>query len=274
MRALRTGRRIGTCAPPASWSLSALVGESLHKATLRIVGALIGGGLGLGAILLLMPRMTDLGDLFLLLAPVTLLAAWIACGTERIAYAGVQIGLAFYLVVLHGTGPTIDLDPARDRVIGVLLGNVVIFVIFTTIWPVSVASVVRANVAKALEQLATFVGFGDRRRRDFASRPVRGQHRVRAGDRAGARGSGQRSVRDKRGKARCRTAADRCNYCIPDRSPLHPRRDDPRSRHPLGWSRPPAVNAGRDLGASPRAGGMASAGGVMGAQRRRSGRGS
>ena len=151
---------IGTCVPTCFVVALGTVGESLHKATLRIVGALIGGGLGLGAILLLMPRMTDLGDLFLLLAPVTLLAAWIACGTERIAYAGMQIGLAFYLVVLHGTGPTIDMDPARDRVIGVLLGNIVIFVIFTTIWPVSVASVVRANVAKALEQLATFVGLG------------------------------------------------------------------------------------------------------------------
>ena len=151
---------IGTCVPTCFMVALGTVGESLHKATLRIVGALIGAGLGLGAILLLMPRMTNLGDLFLLLAPVTLLAAWIACGTERIAYAGMQIGLAFYLVVLHGTGPTVDMYTARDRVIGVLLGNVVIFVIFTTIWPVSVASVVRANVAKALGQLATFVGLG------------------------------------------------------------------------------------------------------------------
>jgi multidrug resistance protein MdtO len=71
-----------------------------------------------------------------------------------------QIGLAFFLVVLHGTGPTIDMDTARDRVIGILLGNIVIFVIFTTIWPVSVANVVRTNVAKALGQLAALVGLG------------------------------------------------------------------------------------------------------------------
>jgi multidrug resistance protein MdtO len=109
--------------------------------------------------LLLMPLMTSLGDLFLLLAPVTLLAAWIGW-SDRIAYAGMQIGLAFYLVVLHGTGPTIDMDTARDRVIGILLGNIVIFVVFTTIWPVSVTNVVRANVVKALEQLAALVGLG------------------------------------------------------------------------------------------------------------------
>ena len=151
---------IGTCVPTCFMVALGTVGETLYKATLRIVGALIGAGLGLGAILLLMPQMTNLGDLFLLLAPVTLLAAWIASGTERIAYAGVQIGLAFYLVVLHGTGPTVDMYTARDRVIGILLGNVAIFVIFTTIWPVSVASVVRANVAKALGELATLVGLG------------------------------------------------------------------------------------------------------------------
>jgi multidrug resistance protein MdtO len=74
--------------------------------------------------------------------------------------AGMQIGLAFYVVVLHGTGPTIDMETAKDRVIGILLGNIVIFVIFTAIWPVSVSNVVRKNVAKALGQLAVLVGLG------------------------------------------------------------------------------------------------------------------
>jgi len=160
IKSLADWSSIGTCVPTCFVIALGTIGETLHKATLRIVGALIGAGLGLGAILLLMPLMTNLGDLFLLLAPVTLLAAWIGCGSERSAYAGVQIGLAFNLVVLHGTGPTIDMNTARDRVIGILLGNVVIFVIFTTIWPVSVASVARTNVVKVLGQLATLMGLG------------------------------------------------------------------------------------------------------------------
>ena len=126
---------IHTCIITCFFVALGTVGDTLHKATLRFVGCLIGAGLGLGAILLLMPLMTDLGHLLLLLAPVTLLAAWVGYGSERISYAGWQIGLAFYLVVLHGTGPTIDMDTARDRVIGILLGNIVIFVIFTTITP-------------------------------------------------------------------------------------------------------------------------------------------
>jgi multidrug resistance protein MdtO len=153
---------IGTCIPTAFFVALGTVGETRHKAMLRIIGCLIGAALGLGAILLLMPQMTDLGDLLLLLAPVTLLAAWVGSGSERIAYAGWQIGLAFYLIVLRGFGPTLDMEPAKDRVIGILLGNIVIFVIFTSIWPVSVADVVRTNVAKALEQLAKLAGLGAR----------------------------------------------------------------------------------------------------------------
>ncbi len=153
---------IHTCVITCFFVALGTVGETLHKATLRFVGCLIGAGLGLGAILLLMPDMTDLGDLFLLLAPVTLLAAWVGYGSERISYAGWQIGLAFYLVVLQGYGPTIDMYTARDRTIGILFGNAVIFVIFTTIWPVSVANVVRTNLARALEQLAVLVGLGAR----------------------------------------------------------------------------------------------------------------
>jgi multidrug resistance protein MdtO len=149
---------IHTCVITAFFVSLGTVGDTLHKATLRFVGCLIGAGLGLGAILLLMPRMTDLGDLFLLLAPVTLLAAWVGYGSERISYAGWQIGLAFYLVVLQGYGPTIDMYTARDRTIGILFGNIVIFVIFTTIRPVSVANVVRTHLVRALGQLAALLG--------------------------------------------------------------------------------------------------------------------
>ena len=153
---------IHTCVITAFFVALGTVGDTLHKATLRFVGCLIGAGLGLGAILLLMPLMTDLGDLLLLLAPVTLLAAWLGYGSERISYAGWQVGLAFYLVVLQDYGPTISMYTARDRTIGILFGNIVVLAIFTTIWPVSVANVVRTSLAKALEQLAALVGLGAR----------------------------------------------------------------------------------------------------------------
>ena len=54
---------------------------------------------------------------------VALASAWIAAGDERIAYAGFQIAFAFFLCVIQGAGPSFDMVTARDRVIGILLGN-------------------------------------------------------------------------------------------------------------------------------------------------------
>jgi multidrug resistance protein MdtO len=133
------------------------VGETLQKATLRLSGCIVGAALGLGTIVALMPLMTDLGQLLLVVAPVTFLAAWIGFGSDRIAYAGWQIGLAFFLSTFQEFGPTLDMETARDRVVGIIFGNIIIFVVFTAIWPVSVARVVRAQLSKAAEHLAALL---------------------------------------------------------------------------------------------------------------------
>ena len=130
------------------------VGETVRKAALRLIGCLIGSALGLATILLLMPVITDIGDLLLVIGAVTLLAGWVATGSERISYAGWQIAIAFYLATLQGFGPTLDMETARDRIVGILIGNLVVFVIFTTIWPARVADAVRRGLAAGLDQLA------------------------------------------------------------------------------------------------------------------------
>jgi multidrug resistance protein MdtO len=148
---------IHTCVVTCFFVSLGTVGESLHKATLRISGALIGGALGIATILVLMPLMTNLGDLLLALAAVTLLAGWVANGSERISYAGWQIGLAYYLTVLQGYGPTLDMQTARDRVIGIVLGNLIVLAVFTTLWPVHVAQAMRRHVADAIGALAALM---------------------------------------------------------------------------------------------------------------------
>lgn len=124
-------------------------GETVHKLTLRIVGCLIGAALGVGSILLLMPYMTSIGQLMLLVFAGTLCAAWVSVGSERISYAGVQIGLAFLLTVLQGFGPDVELSVAMDRILGVLLGNAVMYVMFTRVWPWSTTKA----VTQRLQQL-------------------------------------------------------------------------------------------------------------------------
>jgi multidrug resistance protein MdtO len=148
---------IHTCIITCFFIALGTVGETVHKATLRFVGCLIGAALGIGAILLVMPSITDLGGLCLLLLPVTFIAGWIGFGSERVAYAGWQIAMAFYLSVLQQFGPTLDMETARDRVVGILFGNVVVFVIFVTIWPMSASEVARANLANAVGRLAALL---------------------------------------------------------------------------------------------------------------------
>ncbi|MCB1535059.1 MAG: FUSC family protein [Hyphomicrobiales bacterium] len=133
------------------------VGETIHKLTLRIVGCLIGAAIGVGATLTLTPHMTDIGQLALLVGAVSFGAAWISAGTQRISYMGWQIALAFFLIVLHGFGPSVDLVAARDRILGILLGNVVMSVVFTTLWPVGVDDSIARLRAAAARTLGAFL---------------------------------------------------------------------------------------------------------------------
>lgn len=130
------------------------VAETTHKLILRITGCLIGAALGVASILFLIPHMTSIGALMLLVFAGTFIAAWVAVGSDRVSYAGVQIALAFLLTVLSGYGPSTDMSAALDRIIGVLLGNFVVYFMFTQFWPVSVAQRVWDNTSRALGGLA------------------------------------------------------------------------------------------------------------------------
>lgn len=128
-------------------------GETVHKLVLRIIGCLIGALMGVLAIIFIIPYMNEIGQLMALVFGGVILAAWVSCGNERIAYAGVQIGLAFLLTVLQGFGPSTDMGVALDRVLGILLGNVVVYLIFTRWWPVAIADAVQIRISNALTGL-------------------------------------------------------------------------------------------------------------------------
>ncbi|KDB07230.1 Fusaric acid resistance protein conserved region [Burkholderia sp. lig30] len=121
--------------------------ETVEKLTLRIAGCLAGALLGTAAIVYAVPSFTSVGQLMALVFAGAAVAAWVAFGSPRISYAGFQIAFAFFLSVIQGAGPGFDLTLARDRVIGILLGNIVVYLVFTRIWPVSISQQVDAALA-------------------------------------------------------------------------------------------------------------------------------
>jgi multidrug resistance protein MdtO len=139
-----------TCAVVALGS----AGATVHKSALRLVGCVIGGGLALASIVFLVPHMTSIGSLALLVAAVTAPSAWIAMGSERTAYLGMQIAFTFYLATLQGYGPSADLTEFRDRFVGIVFGVVVMAIVFSLVWPERAGARARQSLADALRRMA------------------------------------------------------------------------------------------------------------------------
>src|SRR5437868_2346568 len=108
---------------------------TLYKGTLRFVGCLIGGVLGLFSIVFLMPYMETIASLVVLVGCAAAIAGWVAAGSERISYSGLQLAFAFFYSVFQVYAPDTDLDNVRNRVVGILFGLIVTGFGFQYIWP-------------------------------------------------------------------------------------------------------------------------------------------
>jgi multidrug resistance protein MdtO len=133
------------------------VGETVHKLTLRISGAIIGGLIAGLSIVFVLPHFTDIGQLCMLTAVIALFAGWVTTSSERLSYAGMQIALAFFMGMLQTYSPATDLTVLRDRVVGILLGNVVMTLVFSVLWPESAITRLRSALADALRSIAALL---------------------------------------------------------------------------------------------------------------------
>ncbi len=132
------------------------IGSSHQKQILRIVGALAGGALGLGAQVFVLPYLDSIGDFTLLFGAVTIAAAWIATSGPRLSYVGVQVALAFYIISLQEFKIQTALAPVRDRVVGILLGLLVMWVVFDQLWAEPAVVQMRKTFVSTLRLLAQF----------------------------------------------------------------------------------------------------------------------
>jgi multidrug resistance protein MdtO len=145
-------------------------GATIHKGTLRLIGALCGGTLALLATVFVVPYLDTLGGLLLLIAPVAAISAWISAGTERAAYFGWQLAFAFLLCVLHGLQANTDVTLVRDRLVGIILGIVVMAAVFGHVWPERAGRHVRVRLADAVRGAVTLLTMVAMGRESFAER--------------------------------------------------------------------------------------------------------
>ncbi|CAI9120483.1 FUSC family protein [Brytella acorum] len=143
----------------------ATMGEMIAKLSLRIAGAVTGGLIAIVSIVFIVPHLHDVTGFLGLVAATTLLAAWVKAGDARISYAGLQIGLAFFLTMLKDYGPVTDMETARDRMVGIIAGNLITYAMFTSFWPVSAYGDIPGRlrqVRAALRALTDAVGLRQR----------------------------------------------------------------------------------------------------------------
>lgn len=111
------------------------IGSSRQKQILRIAGAIVGGFvIAMGLQIFILPHIDSIGGFTIIFALVTAIAAWFMTGSSRVSYFGLQLALAYYLVHLQEFAFQSSLSIARDRVVGVLFGLIMMWFIFDQLW--------------------------------------------------------------------------------------------------------------------------------------------
>jgi multidrug resistance protein MdtO len=134
------------------------IGSSRQKQVLRIAGAICGGFLiGMGSQVFILPYIDSIAGFVVLFAAVTALSAWFMTSSPRLSYFGIQVALAFYLINLNEFKMQTSLAVARDRVVGILLGLSIMWLVFDQLWGAPAAVEMRRTFISSLRLLAQLV---------------------------------------------------------------------------------------------------------------------
>jgi len=112
---------IHTCMITCAVSAMNNVDSQVFKQRLRIIGASIGGLMGFLAMFLI-PHMDTLTGVLFIMALGTGISAWVCMGRVKYSYIGIQMGLAFVMLVAQDPHATTEFTVIRDRLVGILVG--------------------------------------------------------------------------------------------------------------------------------------------------------
>jgi multidrug resistance protein MdtO len=132
-------------------------GASNRKLLFRVIGSTIGGLiLGIGCMVFVFPNIEGVQGFLLVIAALAFLGAWIS-SSPYFGYIGLQIAFSFNLLAFERLRAPDQMTPARDRLLGIALGFLVMFFIFHQVRPERTVDTMRRLLARLLRAGADLV---------------------------------------------------------------------------------------------------------------------
>jgi multidrug resistance protein MdtO len=110
----------------------------------------------MGSKIFLLPYLDSIAGFTVLFVLVTVLASWFITSSPRLSYFGLQLALAFYLINVQEFAAQTSLTIARDRVVGILLGLSMMWLVFDQLWGAPAAVEMKRTFISNLRLLALF----------------------------------------------------------------------------------------------------------------------
>src|SRR5580698_4561678 len=131
------------------------IATSRQRQVLRFAGFVVGGiVIGLGTQVFILPYLDSIAGFTILFVLVTALAAWFMTSSPRLSFFGLQLGAVYFVINMQKFAEETSLSVARDRVAGVFLGLLMMWLIFDQFWRAPASVEMRKVFIASLRLLA------------------------------------------------------------------------------------------------------------------------
>ncbi len=120
------------------------IGSPVRRLLTRLGGLFVGGGvLGVGSQVFILPFVDSIVTFALLFAAACGAIAWVGTSSPRLSYASRPMAMGYLLALFQKSGINPSLALSRDRLMGVLLGIVVMWLVVDSRWTGQVQTIRR-----------------------------------------------------------------------------------------------------------------------------------
>lgn len=127
------------------------LGADFRKSLMRVSGAISGAILGILWLILGQPISETIAGFLVTVSPFLAICAWFGATGPRLSYVGIQMGLAFSLIVFSEFEPGTYLGAGWYRFLGILLGISVMGFVDYLLWPARSLVIVRLRLIQSLK---------------------------------------------------------------------------------------------------------------------------